>query len=192
MERKVLLAVVLLLVCSVALAQRQCPVPVKPGERVQITPTATVVAVECPRGYADGQNIIEHKMYNFFDNNRSLTMWMRPYPAAEMTELAFILEKGYGNYDNAASLDVMVKGPGGDRDVKLKRMGTGRYCGQADFEPGWNKVFAWVTTPSGSQLVTFDFWAGSLAQKPRMVNWMCPRCRVTTVSTSCPICMPED
>lgn len=191
MERKVLLAVLLVaMIDSVALAQTQCPVA-RAGDRVRITPSSTVVAVECPRGMIDGQNIIEHKMYNVWDNNRTITMWMRPYPPGEMTEVAFILEKGYGNYDNAASLDARIIGPGGKHDLSLKRMGQGKYCGYGDFDPGWNRINAWITTPEGSRLVTFDFWAGPLAEKPRMVNWVCPRCKTTTVSTSCPICIVE-
>jgi hypothetical protein len=190
MERKVLLAVLLFaMMATMALAQTVCPIP-QPGDRVRITPTSTVVAVECPRGYVDGQNIIEHKMYNVWDNNRTVTMWMRPYPPGSMTELVFILEKGYGNPDGAASLDAQIRGPGGNRDIKLRRMGPGKYCGYGDFEPGWNKIHAWLTAPSQSELVVFDFWAGSLSEKPRMVNWVCPRCRVTTVSTSCPVCLP--
>lgn len=177
-----------LLVATVAMAQ--CPVPPPPGTEVQIAPTLTVVSMECPAGLMDGRSIIEHKMTQYYENNRSISMWMRPYPPRGMTEVVFVLQQGFGDMDKIASVDAKVVGPDGGQTIELKRMRPGVYCGHADFANGWNKVQAWITAPTSTSLRTFNFWAGDYQDKPRMVNWMCPRCRVMTVSTSCPACCP--
>jgi hypothetical protein len=155
-----------------------------------MTPDVTVVAVECPAGLMEGKTIIEHSEWRALTQNRRVTMWVRPYPLGTMSEIAFTLNKGFNDYDNNSSVDAYVRGADGTKDINLDRMGIGRYCGHADFAPGWNRISAWVNTPYGSELVSFDVWGGALKDKPRMVNWQCPKCRVTTVSTSCPVCKP--
>jgi len=184
-----LLAAVLVLSVSVSFAQLRCPTPAA-GARVQLTPDIVVTAVECPAGLLEGKSMIEHMEWRALTQNRRVNMWVRPYPAGTMTEVAFTLNKGFNDYDNNSSIDAYVTGPDGKHDLDIKRMGEGRFCGHGDFAPGWNRINVWVTTPFSSELASFDIWAGDLKDKPRMVNWQCPACRVTTVSATCPVCTP--
>ena len=191
MDRKVLAAVLLaalLLAGSLAFAQTSSTTVVAPGTTVRIAPNTRVVAVQCPAGLVDGKTIMEYKQYRALPNERMLTMYARPYPGGSMTEIAFTIEKGYGNWDPNSSIDVCINGQCLKGQADVRRMDVGKWCGHVDFAPGWNTVNVWVTTPYGSDLATFDIWGGCLKDKPRMVNWMCPRCKITTCQTSCPVC----
>jgi hypothetical protein len=184
-----LLAAVLVLSVSISYAQQGCPVPAA-GTRVQLTPDVTVTAVECPAGLLEGKTVLEYSDWRALTQNRRVTMWVRPYPPGTMSEVAFTLNKGFNDYDSNSSIDAFVKGSCGGSRLDIKRMGIGRYCGHGDFAPGWNRISVWVTTPFSSELASFDIWAGDLKDKPRMVNWQCPACRVTTTSVTCPVCKP--
>lgn len=194
MNRKVLTATLLaalLLTGTLGFAQRICAPEVRTvGTVVEVAPNISVVAVECPTGLMDGKSIMEYNDYRALPSNRMVTMYARPYPPGTMSEVAFTIQRGWHNFDNNSGIDAFVEGPNGKQNIDLRRMGVGKFCGHADFAPGWNRVNAWVTTPFSSELASFSIWAGDLKDKPSQVSWMCPRCRVTTIQTSCPVCAP--
>lgn len=190
MDKKMLVAALvaaLLMTVSLAVAQ-SCSTCPTAGSVVRIAPDVRVVAVACPTGLVDGKSIIEYTNYRALENNRTLTMYVRPYPPGNMSEIAFTVKKSFNNFDSYSKVDVTIESPCVKNCISLNQMGLGKFCGHADFAPGWNTVNVWVTTPYSSELQSFTIWGGDLKDKPRQVNWMCPACRVTTIQTSCPVC----
>lgn len=192
MDKKFLAAAfvaALLLTVSLASAQISCPTPVVVGTAVEIAPCVKVVAAPCPTAPCDsGKSIIEYTAYRGLHSNRTLTMYARPYSGG-MSEVAFTVKKGFNNFDGYSNVSATINPCSCDKQsIDLEPMGLGKFCGHANFHPGWNNVSVWVTTPYSSEMQAFNIWGGALKDKPRQVSWECPKCHVTTCQTSCPVC----